>query len=59
MLQTRIEFVTTGLFQLEVSDQLAETSIAAQSGLLLEREGDADCSLQTDAKIAISPVQER
>ena len=41
MLQTRIEFVTTGLFQLEVSDQLAETSIAAQSGLLLEREGDA------------------
>lgn len=41
MLQTRIEFVTTGLFQLEISDRRAETSLAAQSGLLLEREGDA------------------
>lgn len=41
MLQTRIEFVTTGLFQLEISDRRAESNLAAESGLLLEREGDA------------------
>jgi hypothetical protein len=41
MLQTRIEFVTTGLFQLEISDRRAESSLAAQNGLLLSREGDA------------------
>jgi len=41
MLQTRIEFVTTGLFQLEISDRRVESSLAAEDGLLLEREGDA------------------
>ena len=41
MLQTRIEFVTTGLFQLEISDRKAESSLASQSGELLSREGDA------------------
>lgn len=41
MLQTRIEFVTTGLFQLEISDRRAESSLQTQSGLLLSREGDA------------------
>lgn len=41
MLQTRIEFVTTGLFQLEISDRRVESSIETESGLLLSREGDA------------------
>ena len=41
MLQTRIEFVTTGLFQLEISDRRAESSIETETGLLLSREGDA------------------
>ena len=41
MLQTRIEFVTTGLFQLEISDRRAESSLQTETGLLLSREGDA------------------
>ena len=41
MLQTRIDFITTGLFQLEISDRRAESSIETETGLLLSREGDA------------------
>jgi len=41
MLQTRIEFVTTGLFQLEIADELATSSLETETGLLLEREGDS------------------
>lgn len=41
ILQTRIDFITTGLFQLEISDRRAEASLTTQNGLLLEREGDS------------------
>ena len=39
-LQARIEFITNGLFQLEISDRRSTTSLANNSGLLLETEGD-------------------
>lgn len=40
IIQSRIEFVTTGLFQLEIGDTRSEIALAA-GGAMLEREGDA------------------
>ena len=40
-LRARIEFVTTGIFQLEIRSPDATDSLETQTGLLLEREGDA------------------
>lgn len=41
MIQTRIEFVTTGLFQLEVLNQGEPQPLTTEDDLLLEREGSA------------------
>lgn len=41
MLQTRIEFVTTGLFQLEIADRGFSSILQTEDELFLEREGDA------------------
>jgi hypothetical protein len=40
MLQSRIEFVTTGLFQLEIADGNTAPALSIESGLPLERESD-------------------
>lgn len=40
MLQSRIEFVTTGLFQLEIADGRTAPALSLESGLPLERESD-------------------
>ena len=58
MLQARIDFITTGLFQLEISDRRAESSIEEKQVCCYLRKAMPDCSLQTDAKIAISQCGE-